>query len=66
MWAVGVVAPAPALDEELRVAEREKPMLIQALVPQPAVEAFDVTVLNRFSRLNEEQFDAVIDPFVAL
>jgi hypothetical protein len=38
---VDVVAPAPALDVELRVEEREKPMLIQALVVPPAVEAFE-------------------------
>ena len=60
MRAVGVVAPAPALDVELRIAEREKPVLIQALVAQPTVEAFDVTVLNRFAGLNEQQLDAVI------
>ena len=57
---IGVVAASPPLDVKLRVPQREKPMLIQALVAEPAIEAFDVGVLNRFPGLNEEQLDLVI------
>ena len=48
MGPIGVVAASPPLDVKLRVPQREKPMLIQALVAEPAVEAFDVGVLDRF------------------
>ena len=50
-----VVAEAPLLDGALRVAEREEPVLIQALVAQPAVERLGVGVLHRLPGLDEVQ-----------
>jgi hypothetical protein len=44
---------------KLRIADGEKPVLIQTLIAQPTIQAYEVTVLNRLTRLNEEQLDAV-------
>lgn len=60
MRTVGVVRSPPPLDVNPRVLEREEVVLVQALIPEPAVEAFDVGVLDRFPWLDEVQLDAVI------
>src|SRR5260221_1529835 len=53
-----VVVIAPIFDRELRLGHRHKPMCVEALVTQPAVEALDECVLCRLPWLNEGQRDA--------
>lgn len=60
MRAFPVVAPLPMGEPDLRVGQGKKPVLIQAFVPQLAVEAFDMTVLNGFARLDERERDASV------
>ena len=55
-----VVIIAPVGQEAPGVGEPQEPVLIQALVPQLPVEAFDVAVLRRLARLDEVQLDAVL------
>jgi hypothetical protein len=50
-----VVISAPFLDFASRVVETGEPVSVQALIPQPSVEAFHVGVLHRFAWLNEFQ-----------
>src|SRR5437899_6914589 len=50
-----IVIHPPVLDEPPSVSEGEKPMLVQALVSEPAVEALDEGVLNGLARLDEVQ-----------
>jgi len=57
---IGVVLAAPALDVKLRVAEREKPVLIETFVPQFAVETLDEGILDRLARLDEAELDAPV------
>lgn len=54
-----VVFPPLRFNHELRFLQREKPVLVQALVPELAVEAFDNRILDRFARLNKVQVLAV-------
>jgi hypothetical protein len=43
----------------------EKPVDIQALVPESSVKAFDISILNRFARTDEIQLHLVsICPFI--
>ena len=44
-----VVIEAPALDDFACCGQAEEDVLIQALVPQPAIEAFDEGVLHRLA-----------------
>src|SRR5690606_39946469 len=53
--ALGVVLEAPTLDNRTGVGHVHKPMLVQAFVAQPAVEALDVGVLHRLARADERQ-----------
>ena len=50
-----VVFPSPSLDHASGVIERSKPMFIQALVSKSSVEAFDISVLVRFTRIDLPQ-----------
>src|SRR5438445_7344092 len=60
-----IVIHPPVLDEPPSVSEGEKPMLVQALVSEPAVEALDEGVLNGLARLDEVQPHApLIGPLV--
>src|SRR5690606_36246723 len=52
---LGVVLEAPTLDNRTGVGQVHKPMLVQAFVAQPAVEALDVGVLHRLARADERQ-----------
>jgi hypothetical protein len=54
-----VVLPLPRDEFPPRVPQIRKPTHIQALIPQPAVEAFYVPVLLRFSHLNVHQLDSL-------
>jgi hypothetical protein len=47
-----VVIVTPTRDDLPRFGQTEESMLIQALVAQSAVEAFDESVLHRFARLD--------------
>jgi hypothetical protein len=47
-----VVIVAPTGDDLPRFGQTEEHMLVQALVPQSAVEAFDESILHRFARLD--------------
>ena len=52
---------SPGADLPASVPEISEPLCVQALVSQPAVKAFDVGVLNRFARLDMDQFNTLID-----
>ncbi len=53
MGPVRVVADAPGLDRPPRVLQIQEPVLIQALLAQPSVEALDEGVLYRLARPDE-------------
>ena len=60
---VGVVVVAPALERAADVWQRAEQGLVQELVAQPAVEAFDEGVLDRLSRRDVMPADvALIGP----
>ncbi len=54
-----VVVPTPRLDLKPRVGDVQEPVRRQALVAEPAVEAFNVGVLNGLAGLDEGQGDLV-------
>ena len=41
----GVVMPAPALDDDLRLAKSVEDLSVEQLVPKPGIEALDVAIL---------------------
>ena len=45
----------PGLDDRAGLTKISEPVLIQAAVPEPGVEAFQKSVLNRLAWLNELQ-----------
>lgn len=51
-----VVIVSPRIDDATRVAEAGEPVLRQAFMAQPAVEALDVGVLHGLAGLDEAQF----------
>ena len=55
VWSNSVVVLPPGLDSLSGFVQAAKPVLIQAFVPQPAIEALDVRVLDRLARLDEVQ-----------
>ena len=59
MRAGGVVVPPELLNLESGIGEVEEPVGGETLVAEPAVEAFDVGVLDRLARTNELELDAV-------
>src|SRR5690606_36897387 len=54
-----VVFAHPGTDDRAGVIETDKPVLIETLVAQSAVEGFDVGVLVGLARLNQAQRDTV-------
>ena len=52
-----VVIIPPVFNRELCFGHRHKPMRVEALVAESAVEAFDERILRRLPRLNEGQDD---------
>ena len=58
MGSFGVVLLAPHLDDGTGFRQEAEVMLVQALVPQSAVEALDETVLDRMARAREGERDA--------
>ncbi len=55
-----VVIHSPVFDGFPRIVQGEKPVLVQALLAELAVKAFDVTVLHWPSRGDEVQYDLVL------
>ena len=55
-----VVVVPPRFDGGLGIREIEKPMLVQALVPEAAVEAFDKGILFRLAWLDEGERGAML------
>lgn len=57
MWPVGVVVDSPVFDDPSCLVEVGEEMLVEALVSQAAVEAFDKSVLQRLARCNVVPLD---------
>jgi hypothetical protein len=55
-----VVVQAPGFDRSARVVQGQKPTGVEALVPQPSVEGFDVPVLHGATRTNEVEADSTL------
>jgi hypothetical protein len=51
MGPFGVVNPSEFFDVKAGVEARREPALVEAFVPEPAVEAIDVRVLHRLAGL---------------
>jgi hypothetical protein len=49
VWANRIVVTAPALDDDLGLAQRVEDLTVEQLVAQAGVEAFDEAVLLRFA-----------------
>src|SRR5882724_12202174 len=60
MWSGRVVIDSPSFDESLSISQTNEPVLIQTFVPELTVEAFDVSVLDRFSRVDEMKLHTVL------
>ena len=52
-----IVVRAPVFDEEFGFGQGAKPMLVEAVVAEGAVEALDEGVLHRFARLDMMESD---------
>ncbi len=60
-----IVVFAPIFNNMFGVIERDKPVLLQALLPQPAVEALDKCIVRWLTRSAEFQLHSVaIRPLV--
>ena len=53
MRPAGVVIDPPGLDDLAGIVEIEEPVLVEAFIPEPPVEAFDEGVLCWLARLDE-------------
>jgi hypothetical protein len=60
MRAFPIVVDAPLFDLAARVVERNKDVLVEALLAQARVETLDVRVLDRLSRFDELQPHAML------
>ena len=60
MRAFCVVIDPPAFDDLARLTDAGEPVLVQAFIPETAIETLDVRILGRFARIDEIQLDAVI------
>src|SRR5881409_2242112 len=61
-----VVVTTPALDDDLRLAKGVEDLAIEQFVPQPGIEALDVSVLPRTARsdvggLGSDRRDPLLD-----
>src|SRR5215204_3513330 len=45
----GIVMTAPALDDDLRLAESVEDLAVEQLVPEPGIKALDIAILPRAS-----------------
>lgn len=57
---LGVVVVHPLLDELARVGQGPKQVGVEQLTAKRAIEALNVGVLGRFTRLNQVQVDALL------
>src|SRR5215468_206446 len=55
-----VVIDPPRLDPRARIVEVEKPVLVEALVTELAVERFDEGIVDRFTGSDEMQLNAIL------
>ena len=53
----GVVFFQPIVGNRLHLANGMKPISIQDIFPESAIETFNESILRRFSRLNKGQLD---------
>ena len=60
MRSAGVVVGSPLFSDAPRGRESAKHVLVEALVAEAAIEAFDEAVLHRVARRNGVPFDALI------
>ena len=52
-----VVLVSPGFDDRLGVGQAREPVLVEALIAEPAVERFDIGVLIGFARFDQAQGD---------
>ena len=55
-----VVVLTPSRDQDTSFGQRRKPMVIETLIPEASVEAFDEGVLGGLTRLDVVEVDAVV------
>jgi hypothetical protein len=55
-----LVVGSPCGNDLAGLLQRFKPVLVQALITEGAVETLDVGVLGRATRLDQDVFDAVL------
>src|SRR5574343_462369 len=55
-----VVVSAPSSDQDTSLGQARKPMVVQALISESAVEAFDERILRRFACLDQLELHAVL------
>jgi len=55
-----IVFPPPGFNLALRFLQRQQPVLVEALIPKLAIEAFDQGILDRFPWLNKVEVHAVL------
>ena len=60
MRAFCVVIDPPVFDDLARLADAREPVLVQALIPEPAIEALDIGILGRLAWVDEIQLNAVV------
>ena len=53
MWPTLVIVLSPLVDDNPGMVKGVEPVLIQALIPELAIEAFDECILCRLARLNQ-------------
>ena len=64
VWSDLIVFPTPALRQHLCLGQRREDLPVEEFVPEFPVEAFDVAVLPRTSRLDEHRLDSQLrEPF---
>jgi hypothetical protein len=56
MRTLGIAIHSPRLDHLSGLWQGEEPVLVQALIPQPSIEALKECILNRLARLDEVQW----------
>ena len=60
MRAGSIVVEPPGVDDVSGLGQTDEPVLVQTLIPEPPVEAFDETVLDGFPRIDESQLHSVL------
>jgi len=55
-----VVVLAPSGNQDTSLGQARKPMVVQALIPEPTVEALDERVLRRFACLDQLELHTVL------